>query len=60
MDNLGTYAAKDIIRKGEFMWIYKNMLVQVYDNTMPELSLKIANLFQEEVEHQSKRLHRIP
>ena len=60
MDNLGTYAAKSIMVIGEFMWIYKNMMVQVYDNTMPELSLKIANMFQEEVEHQSKRLHKIP
>ena len=57
MDNLGTYAAKDITRTGEFMWIYKNMMVQVYDNTMPDLSLKIANMFQEEVEHELKKLH---
>ncbi len=54
INNLGTYAAKNIHKKGEFMWIYKNMMVQVYDNTMPELSLKIANMFQEEVKHQSK------
>ena len=60
MDNLGTYAAKSIMVIGEFMWIYKNMLVQVYDNTMPELSLKIANMFQKEVEHELKRLHKIP
>ena len=58
MDNLGTYAAKSIMVIGEFMWIYKNMMVQVYDNTMPELSLKIANLFQKEVEHELKRLHK--
>ena len=57
MDNLGTYAAKSIMVRGEFMWIYKNMMVQVYDNTMPDLSLKIANMFQEEVEHELKKLH---
>ena len=59
IDNLGTYAAKPnyIINSGEFMWIYKNMMVQVYDNTMPDLSLKIANMFQEEVEHELKKLH---
>jgi len=57
IDNLGTYAAKDIIKKGDFMWIYKNMMVQVYNNTMPDLSLKIANMFQEEVEHELKKLH---
>ena len=60
INNLGTYAAKNIHKRGEFMWIYKNMMVQVYDHTMPELALKIANMFQEEVEHQSKRLHKIP
>ena len=57
MDNLGTYAAKSLMVIGEFMWIYKNMMVQVYDNTMPDLSLKIANMFQEEVEHELKKLH---
>ena len=60
MDNLGTYAAKDIIRKGDFMWIYKNMMVQISRNSMPELSLKIANMFQKEIEHELKRLHKIP
>ena len=60
IDNLGTYAAKDIIKKGDFMWIYKNMMVQVYNNTMPDLSLKIANMFQKEVEHELKRLHKFP
>lgn len=57
MDNLGTYAAKDIIREGDFMWIYKNMMVQISDNNIQELSLKIANMFQEEVEHELKKLH---
>ena len=58
MDNLGTYAAKSIMVRGEFMWIYKNMMVQVYDNTMPELSLKIANMFQKEVEQGYIRFHK--
>jgi len=52
------HANNEAITMGEFMWIYKNMMVQVYDNTMPELSLKIANLFQKEVEHELKRLHK--
>ena len=60
MDNLGTYAAKDIVKDGDFMWIYKNMMVQIFDNNIQELSLKIANMFQEEVEQESKRLHKIP
>ena len=59
MDNLGTYAAKAIVVRGEFMWIYKNMMVQIYNNTMPDLSLKIANMFQKEVEHELKKLHKI-
>ena len=42
------------------MWIYKNMMVQIFNNSMPELSLKIANMFQKEVEHELKRLHKFP
>ncbi|PXY94015.1 hypothetical protein DKK76_11455 [Frischella perrara] len=57
MDNLGTYAAKDIVKDGDFMWIYKNMMVQIFDSNIQELSLKIANMFQEEVEHELKKLH---
>ena len=60
MDNLGTYAVKSIMVIGDFMWIYKNMMVQISRNSMPELSLKIANMFQEEVENELKRLHKIP
>ena len=59
MDNLGTYAAKDIVKDGDFMWIYKNMMVQIFDNNIQELSLKIANMFQKEVENELKRLHKI-
>lgn len=43
--------------KGDFMWIYKNMMVQISNNNIQELSLKIANMFQEEVEHELKKLH---
>ena len=57
IDNLGTYAVESTRMKGDFMWIYKNMMVQIFNNSMPELSLKIANIFQEEVEHELKKLH---
>ena len=57
IDNFGTYAVKSTRMKGDFMWIYKNMMVQIFNNSMPELSLKIANIFQEEVEHELKKLH---
>ena len=57
IDNFGTYAVKSTRMKGDFMWIYKNMMVQIFNNSMPELSLKIANMFQEEVEHELKKLH---
>ena len=57
ISNLGTYAAKSIMAKGDFMWIYKNMMVQISNNNIQELSLKIANMFQEEVEHELKKLH---
>ena len=60
IDNLGTYAVESTRMKGDFMWIYKNMMVQIFNNSMPELSLKIANMFQKEVEHELKRLHKIP
>ena len=57
IDNFGTYAVKSTRMKGDFMWIYKNMMVQIFNNSMPELSLKIANMFQEEVEHELKKIH---
>ena len=57
IDNLGTYAVESTGMEGDFMWIYKNMMVQIFNNSMPELSLKIANIFQEEVEHELKKLH---
>ena len=60
MDNLGTYAVESTGMEGDFMWIYKNMMVQIFNNSMPELSLKIANMFQKEIEHELKRLHKIP
>ena len=60
IDNLGTYAVESTGMGGDFMWIYKNMMVQIFNNSMPELSLKIANMFQKEVEHELKRLHKIP
>ena len=60
IDNLGTYAVESNRKEGDFMWIYKNMMVQISNNNMPELSLKIANMFQKEIEHELKRLHKIP
>ena len=60
IDNLGTYTVESTRKKGDFMWIYKNMMVQISNNNMPELSLKIANLFQKEIEHELTRLHKIP
>ena len=60
IDNLGTYAVESTGMGGDFMWIYKNMMVQIFNNSMPELSLKIANMFQKEIEHELKRLHKIP
>ena len=60
IDNLGTYAVEYSRKEGDYMWIYKNMMVQISRNSMPELSLKIANMFQKEIEHELKRLHKIP
>ena len=57
IDNLGTYAVESTRKEGNFMWIYKNMMIQISRNSIPELSLKIANMFQEEVEHELKKLH---
>ena len=57
IDNLGTYAVEYTRKEGDFMWLYKNMMVQISRNNIPELSLKIANMFQEEVEHELKKLH---
>ncbi|PXY94005.1 hypothetical protein DKK76_11505 [Frischella perrara] len=57
IDNLGSYAVEYTRKEGDFMWLYKNMMVQISRNNIPELSLKIANMFQEEVEHELKKLH---
>ena len=60
INNFGTYAVESTGMEGDFMSIYKNMMVQIFNNSMPELSLKIANMFQKEIEHELKRLHKIP
>lgn len=52
MDNLGTFSAKSTYLSGNFVWIYKNVMIVVEMSMMEGISLRIAHAFQQELENQ--------
>ena len=52
MDNLGTFSAKSTYLSGNFVWIYKNVMIVVEMSMMEGISLQIAHAFQQELENQ--------